>query len=568
METVRPGTGSSRRVRATIATAAAVIIGGAWQISDVLKQSVISVPMVEPVKTAQIYYFDGGYTEDESSIVRSDSMLDRGGVETELRFRAGDRFRLDLIGDGTVQFGNTLTTERLGFLHKRVRTYSFDITRLAVHDISAAAEGRIAFSSKADPYIDVDLAQLPVVTDRVLWSGALPVFIAVLAGLPILVYRWYGMLRRHYLLALAAVALCCFLAMIAISLPVHHGPDETLHIASGRWYVTRLLPPSMVDPEVYYDSYFGVNYIIGHTDLTYLVTFKAAGIIDSIAGVPLHVGARLAQIAIFAALFFVLLRFAGPLPAMTLLLAVAALPEAAYLLTYVNGDALSFCFGVAALIVLAVSKAPNKWVVALVFFTLMNLKTHYALLLPAAALLLYRASRFRYAPWAAVGCAVGLYRYAFNVFDQARTHLTFAANQALHAGPIMRDRVAHGFWDPTRMIGTHFYISSAKSLYAIFGQMNFVFNPGVYVAGVVLAFVLLWRNGWRVNLLIAAAMVVNLAASLWYSMTYAYQPQGRYLLPAVVIAIAVSAERCGWRRVAPFALVTMFCLMRFVQTAG
>ena len=95
--------------------------------------------------------------------------------------------------------------------------------------------------------------------------------------------------------------------------------------------------------------------------------------------------------------------------------------------------------------------------------------------------------------------------------------------------------------------------------------MDFVFSPGIYVIGILLLCVLLSSNVWRTNLEVAAVFAVSIAASLWYSCTYDYQSQGRYLLPAVAVLITVFGESGRFRLILPFTLVTIFCLMRFMQ---
>lgn len=555
----------TERAAAALATALiamSVVAGSAWRAATTFT---ITIPLLESVPTAQIYLFDNGYEQTRSFMTHPTAVLTRTGRLSELQFEAGDRFRVDLIGSGIVRFGDTITAERIGLLHKQTRTYSFDLARVPVHDLTTV-NGRSYFDSQADPYVDVPLAQLPVISEVTTRSWAFPsIFLAAIAA-PLLVYRWYAMLRRHYLLVLAFAAWFCFVAMLGVVFPPNHGPDEGHHIASGDWYTSHLLPPSMTDPAVYYDSYFGVNYIIGYADLTYLATFKTASVLEAVLPLPLHERARLAQLALFGAVFFAVLCYVGARAAATLLLAAAVVPQVSYLLTYVNGDALSYCLGIAALLTVSFRNL-TRVMAALAFFFLANIKLQYAIiLLPAAAILLYRNPRFRYVRWAALGGLVaGLYRYAFNVFDELQTHLTFKANQIQHAGPVMRDRLVHGYWDPAVVIRPHFYTTSLKSMYAYFGQMDFPFQPWLYAAAAVLAVALLYRNGWRINVAIACAAAVNLAASLWYSATYAYQPQGRYLLPCIALAFAMFPAKGRMRNIAPFAVITIFCLMRFVE---
>ena len=88
-------------------------------------------------------------------------------------------------------------------------------------------------------------------------------------------------------------AVCVFIGLLAATLPYNHGPDESAHIWSGEaGNLADTLPPSMASP-IYYDPYWGWNYLIGAPDLTYLLTFKLAHAIDMLGVMDLYRAARI-----------------------------------------------------------------------------------------------------------------------------------------------------------------------------------------------------------------------------------------------------------------------------------
>src|SRR4051794_6606275 len=46
-----------------------IVFGGAWHLSHVLRESVFTIPMSEPIKMAQVYYFANGYSQNQSAII-------------------------------------------------------------------------------------------------------------------------------------------------------------------------------------------------------------------------------------------------------------------------------------------------------------------------------------------------------------------------------------------------------------------------------------------------------------------------------------------------------------------
>src|ERR1700686_1875191 len=71
----------------------------------------VRIPVFGSIReTFQIYQFDNGYTERNSEYYAAYIDHDPDGPQTwELAFSAHDRFRLDFLGDGRVNFPGKLT---------------------------------------------------------------------------------------------------------------------------------------------------------------------------------------------------------------------------------------------------------------------------------------------------------------------------------------------------------------------------------------------------------------------------------------------------------------------------
>jgi len=132
------------------------------------------------------------------------------------------------------------------------------------------------------------------------------------------------------------------------------------------------------------------------------------------------------------------------------------------------------------------------------------------------------------------------------VFTLLGEHLvgrSFLQNELLHCSASVRDRLLSGRLEYATIISPEFYETSLKSLYAKFGYMTFSLPWYFYVVGASLAILLILANDRRERILIAVVFVMNLGISEYFSMSLAYQPQGRYLFPTIVVLVLMSARR-------------------------
>ena len=526
----------------------------------------VRVRMVGAVRhTFQVYEYDHTYTETNSQYYTANLIHTPGTPETiELVIPRTDRFRIDLLGDGKITFSGTLTTIARTGLRQVSTTYRFDPALLFTHGLRRTPQGDWEFRAADDPYVDVPLRNLtPEEVSSALTLCPL-LFIAGPILLAAFLHRGRRNLAAHRVLVLGMICVCGFALLLALTMPYNHGPDEESHIFSGEWYLTHLTPPSMASP-VFYDAYWGWNYVVGSPDLTYWLTFKTAHVIEMVRPLGLYRSARLAQIVLVFGCFLLVLRYARAHVGWAFLLSALLVPQVVYTLTYVNGDVLSYFLSIAALgLLIAPKEGGDKRVaIPLALFVLCNTKTNYLVLLPVALYFLYRQHGWKYWPYVAAGLALGTYRRVFTLVDEYVVGRSFLENELLHCSALVRERLLSGRLEYDTIITPDFYEKSLKSLYATFGYMTFSVPWYFYVVAAILAVSLILANDRRERILIALIFAVNLAMSEYFSMSVGYQPQGRYLFPTVAALSLFSTRRIAVRKYLWYALPTILAVSAF-----
>lgn len=509
------------------------------------KPSII-IPVTGQFARFQIYTFDNGYTEENSNFYPTRTVQEVGGTTTQIRFPIHDRFRLDFLKSGTVAFRGILYKIEYSGLSVITTTYAFDPTRLFTHGMRLQADGTYIFDINDDPYVDIPLAALPVRSVNTALSFAIFGFLIAVPALAIFLYRVRGEFVANPAFFLAALCVGMFVSFLAVTLPFNHGPDEFAHVLAGRWYLDHILPPSMSDP-VFYDPSFGWDYLIGGPDLTYWLTFKTVTLIDALATFDLFVAARIAQIILCLLCSLVIVRYSAVEIGWAFLLSLAVVPQLAYTLTYVNGDILSYSITFAALAILWKPRPDTSlWAVPVCLFLLCNTKVNYIILIPVALYLIYRNYGYRVWPWVALGLAAGSYKRVLGLLDEHIVGRTFLQNELLHAAPAFKKQLVTTDW--SHLTDWQFYSWSLKSLYGVFGYMTWFLSWQYYVVGISLVFVLLKANPRQRNWAIAACFAVSVAASQYATATLGYQPQGRYLFPAVAVLFLFTSEKIvAWK---------------------
>jgi hypothetical protein len=524
----------------------------------------LSVPIAGDIRTFQIYRFTpaSGYSERNSSFFLSRLDISLTGLYRELRFPAADRFRLEFIGNGSVRLDGKIVRIDNFLLQHRLTTYVLGSDKIAVHGMTASGFW-YSFHGADHPHIDISLDSLDVSHTETSIVFTPLLVVVLIFGSTLVLWRIRYRIAQRATILLAMVAICTFLGMMALTLPYDHGPDEALHCLSGIWYLDNDRPPS-IDDAIFYHPYWGVNYLIGSPDLTYWVTFHAASALNYMSGFDVFREARLAQIAIVFGGFVVVLAYADRHFAWSYLLSLLVLPQLAYASTYVNGDVLSFFLAFIAFALL-VSKVYLPWMaISSLFFVVAGLKLNYYVLVPVAFYLVYARYGRKALPAALGGFLLGSYKIVFTLVDCHAIGRSLLANQILHAtNPEFKARLLHPYVQWSVLSDEKFYQMTLKSLYGVFGYLSYPLPWFYYCVGVLLFCILVAKNAWRNNFLFAGVLTLNMAASLFFSSTYAYQAQGRYLFPAIVMLFVVSAPRVTSRVYAVFAIPTIFAIFSF-----
>jgi len=396
--------------------------------------------------------------------------------------------------------------------------------------------------------------------------------------------------RRHFLLA-AAVSVALLLAVVT---PIGDPPDELDHLAAVRYFQQHAAPPPLGSDEVWYTAYGTSRVFNGEWSYWLLGRLSAAAAeVLPAAGEPRAL--RLWSVAALAATLAPLLywpsrRFRLDLVA----LFVASVPQVLYVGSYVNGDAwtiaaatwvlrlglaiweqpeatLGLPFGVA--IGLALGTKPNGWI--LMPFALAGAASGWrragsrrwrqAGLAALAATAVLAPQQLIQPTWSRAGSLVAAQRlearlrHARPEFDPRRPT---APGYMLRARGVPLSDVA---------LSSDWWRRTAGSAYALFGPMTRV-PPRSLLALAALLWLALAalqvEHRWRAGPDPATAPVVGGAAiavgalvtlALWYSWSYDYQPQGRYLLPAIaplgLLLCGIEIERRRWRDGALAALL-------------
>ncbi len=149
-----------------------------------------------------------------------------------------------------------------------------------------------------------------------------------------------------------AFVLALLLVMASISGFNTH-PDESVHVAAGKYYRTHTLPPKVMSPEIEHTySHYGVSRL--HSgEIVYLMVGKFQQLIQAFH-LPSYLGMRFFNVLLFSALVIVSLykvnfRF--------FLLPLLLSPQVWYVFSYFNSDALSTFVSLIAAYQLAVEKS-------------------------------------------------------------------------------------------------------------------------------------------------------------------------------------------------------------------
>jgi hypothetical protein len=401
--------------------------------------------------------------------------------------------------------------------------------------------------------------------------------------------------RRVLAPALLALAtLLCLTLAVRTRGYVH--PDERLHLAAFRYFAAHLWPPPPNADGLAYDV-FGISKVYAQ-EVAYPVVGRLAALLTRL-GVdePPWLAVRLVNVALLAlSLASLLACGAGLVPGRALAITMVAVPQVVYVFSYANSDALAVASST-LLFVLACRLAARAaaWTtgeclaLGVLCGLVVGAKDNFllALVLPAVLLTPGFVRGIGAGRLALVAAATLAVATPYKVLYPALTP-DFAALTLRQ----MEERPAPGFkWsDPQRrqlppaghsawdvLTTDRFALRTAQSFWGVFGAMKVFAPASVYAAAGALALaaagltlstaVRRWRQmppTRRVLLAVSPALLLlNVAASLRWSMAYSFQPQGRYLFPslvAVALMLAGTADLDGPATRRCRAVVTLLAL--------
>lgn len=573
-----------------------LLIIGLWAVLLVLSASYpserifLNVGTVNSHVSYQVYYFNDGYREKNSKILRTQDYLQgKAAFYAGTSFQGkGNQFRFDANSAQPFQiFPIVVSTASL--FRKTYRIYERPVVITDAIALKSDSGLYTALSDDPQLHINLDLDE-PRVVSRYSWDGLFALLFLILA---VAVWQGYARLKSTNIVlpVFGFAALMTVVAALCWAAPLDHGPDEFMHLPSYFWYIDHLRPPSIyLDDPAYLNLIWQTSYILGASgDLTYLLTAK---LYNLIAWMVPHIDTisafRLAQFALILAGAGLLARLFDTSVVIAYLLAWMIVPQLSYTATYLNGDSLSFVLGFIGVALLIKNRDRAVSAVVIALFLFVNTKANYLVLVLLTPLLLWDHIRqlgakgtFRYALKIAPFLPIVFYRRILNYLDAKAAGTGFVElayerllqNTDPYVSPFSLARASYerilggwAYYDWSVLTNLDWYYTSVYSFFGIFGYMNFriplpVLLPCMMAFAVVTVMAV---RGRPINrLIVPAVIVLALAASLSYSITEGYQAQGRYLF-AVICVIFLLARKALSVHANRFALVVLPTMMALV----
>ena len=384
--------------------------------------------------------------------------------------------------------------------------------------------------------------------------------------------------RLKWLAIIVATVISLAIALLSRA-QIH--PDETVHIGGFDYFVGRLFPPDIGSDDVVYSSY-GQSRVFSR-EIVYIFYGNLAYLLQKLSGVvPSYITYRLFNVGLLfvtlTTLFFTktksnLIPFFG--------FVFVSIPQICYIYSYANSDAWALSFNIFVFIfaVYLWDKAIGAWSIrdllilgSLTGLVLVSKANFFIGLLLPYTLIAYRLIEYfliqkkrslpQWLPKLAAWCLTIL-------VIAAPLQIVYTLSQGDYQAALYRtreERAIEGFKpsNPTSR-GLHlkqkgysydylfqrkWHVTTARSFWALFGGMSirarpswlyrYVFYGAVMLVGLT-AFTLvrsrLMGRDLFLTLCMPAALltiVLNIYASLRYSLDFDYQPQGRYLFSSFI----------------------------------
>jgi len=213
-----------------------------------------------------------------------------------------------------------------------------------------------------------------------------------------------GLKDSHLKLSVVALGFILALSSFAIT-STSVNPDEDLHEADARYFSSHWQPPRLDSPDMqatYAASPYGVSYL-SEWNVTYLLAGKFGKVAQGL-GFEERTGYRLYQAALFAALIALIVLLRLPAAASIPLIVT---PQAWYLFSYMNGDALPFaCAFLAAAIAFAPASRVRLFLAGAQNLDLRTLFQVAIFILCMAALIISKRNYWPVAAFIGAGAAI------------------------------------------------------------------------------------------------------------------------------------------------------------------
>ena len=365
-------------------------------------------------------------------------------------------------------------------------------------------------------------------------------------------------------------------------------PDEIFHISTFDYYRNHWWPPDF-DEDVTLVSIFGTKRVYSG-ELVYLIYSKPARVIWNILNIPQdrYIVYRLINVSVLLILLFVLffsrIKVLDPV---FIGLTILVFPQVQYIFAYVNTDAWSLSMGIFLFLVVLylVDKPIKSWgykdVILLGVFTGLVLASKLnflmMLIMPYVILAAYVARSYKekiLPPAKSILLNIMLVIViAFLFFGPLRVVFPLSIPNYSQKMQVDIRKWAYGGYNPDNPTAQGFHLAekgvtyvemlteydwmntnrkwiptTAKSFFGLFGYYTVLLDDWVYLLALIFVLGLLaltlitlfcyWKSlSWvmQVSFIVAPLLIMfNIAASLYRSLNYDYQPQGRYLFPSLI----------------------------------
>ena len=407
-------------------------------------------------------------------------------------------------------------------------------------------------------------------------------------------------IRLNLVFARAVMGVLLGLALLAITAMVLQSrfnahPDEIGHVKAAEYYFNHWVRSPIGSPDL--DSAVMKNWGASYAFELDAVYFLAGKLTQNI-GIESYLRLRFFNVALFVILMCSALFFFREAPGLAVLLGIS--PQIWYLFSYFNGDAFPLVVSLLTAVMLVTAADRSSWsfrpmgwrtaLLGLLCGLLLLSKTNYLVLVaffPVVVAIKLAKPSF---PWldratlrtlSTVYFVTALFAGPVWFYDQAREHFEkserITAYQEVHADiPFKPSNATTTEGYPTSFLRARGYRYSdlfsrfewhRKSLMSFFGVYGYmtISAPSLYYKVIVAALLvgLIWltvsalrSSDERRRIELAACLafgVLVILQSTYYSWTRGLQPQGRYLMPLLPIALVAFHEPL--KRVRPPVLV-------------